>query len=69
MRIVAGEFKGRVIDAPKGHDTRPTGDRVRESMMSAVSSRLGGFSGETVLDLATPAPSKKTDAGAPKTAK
>lgn len=50
MRIVAGEFKGRVIDAPKGRDTRPTGDRVRESMMSAVSSRLGGFVGETVLD-------------------
>ena len=50
VRIVAGEFKGRVIEAPKGRDTRPTGDRVRESMMSAISSRLGGFAGETVLD-------------------
>ncbi|MDP9491240.1 MAG: RsmD family RNA methyltransferase, partial [Actinomycetota bacterium] len=29
MRIIAGEKRGAKIFAPKGHDTRPTGDRVR----------------------------------------
>lgn len=50
MRIVSGEFKGRSIAAPKGRETRPTGDRVRESIMSAVMSRLGGFAGVSALD-------------------
>ena len=43
MRIIAGEFKGRTIKAPKGDGTRPTTDRVRESLMSAVNSACGGF--------------------------
>ncbi|MVN40039.1 RsmD family RNA methyltransferase, partial [Gordonibacter urolithinfaciens] len=50
MRIIAGEFKGRTIKAPKGDGTRPTTDRVRESLMSAVNSACGGFEGATVLD-------------------
>ena len=41
MRIIAGEFKGRTIKAPKGDGTRPTTDRVRESLMSAVNSACG----------------------------
>lgn len=50
MRIVAGEFKGRVIDSPSEKTTRPTTDRVRESMFSAIFSQLGTFEGITVLD-------------------
>lgn len=50
MRIIAGEYRGRVLDAPSGRDTRPTTDRVRESIMSSVFSALGGFEGMRVLD-------------------
>lgn len=50
MRIIAGEFRGRRLDAPKGDGTRPTTDRVRESLMSAVHSARGGFEGARVLD-------------------
>lgn len=50
MRIIAGEFKGRSIKAPKGEGTRPTTDRVREALMSAVASARGGFEGAVVLD-------------------
>lgn len=50
MRIIAGEMRGRRIDAPEGVLTRPTTDRVRESLMSAIVSRRGGFSGACVLD-------------------
>lgn len=50
MRIIAGEYRGRVLEAPGGRDTRPTTDRVRESIMSSVFSALGGFEGARVLD-------------------
>lgn len=50
MRIIAGEFRGRPIEAPKGRDTRPTTDRVRESLMSMVYSARGGFEDARVLD-------------------
>ena len=51
MRIVAGEFKGRSIVAPKGRSTRPTSDRVREGLFSALTSRLGADLGcGAVLD-------------------
>lgn len=50
MRIIAGEYRGRVLEAPSGRDTRPTTDRVRESIMSSVFSALGGFDGVRVLD-------------------
>ena len=50
MRIVAGEFKGRSIDAPAGEDTRPTTDRVREALMSSLYSQLGGFEDQCILD-------------------
>ena len=48
MRIIAGEFKGRRIDAPKGSDTRPTLDRVKESLFGIIQFELYG---RTVLDL------------------
>lgn len=50
VRIIAGEYRGRKLFAPKGDATRPTTDRVRESMMSALASRLDGFEGAIVLD-------------------
>ncbi|MEM1381067.1 MAG: 16S rRNA (guanine(966)-N(2))-methyltransferase RsmD [Pseudomonadota bacterium] len=36
MRIVGGTFKGRTIAAPKGPNTRPTTDRVRESLFNIL---------------------------------
>ena len=47
MRIVAGNFKGRRLQAPRGASTRPTADRVREALFSI----LGTLDGERVLDL------------------
>ena len=48
MRIVAGEWGGRRIQAPPGRGTRPTTDRVREAWMSTVAPVLAGA---RVLDL------------------
>lgn len=50
MRIIAGQFKGRNLRAPKGTGTRPTTDRVKESLMSALMSAYGPFEGTHVLD-------------------
>lgn len=50
MRIIAGEHRGRVLKAPKGDGTRPTTDRVRESLMSMLASARGGFECAVVLD-------------------
>lgn len=50
MRIIAGQHRGRRLQAPKGHTTRPTTDRVRESLMSALASARGGFEDAVVLD-------------------
>ena len=38
MRVVAGELRGRRIDAPPGTDTRPTTDKVREATFNALGS-------------------------------
>lgn len=50
MRIIAGEHKGRRLEAPKGDNTRPTTDRAREALMSALMSARGGLEGAVVLD-------------------
>jgi 16S rRNA (guanine966-N2)-methyltransferase len=47
VRVVAGEFRGRRLAAPRGVRTRPTADRVREALFSM----LGDVSGARVLDL------------------
>jgi 16S rRNA (guanine966-N2)-methyltransferase len=47
MRIIAGTHRGHTIYAPKGHDTRPTSDRVRENVFNI----LGAVDGAVVLDL------------------
>ena len=51
MRIVAGEWRGRKLVAPKGEATRPTGDRTRETLCSMLASRLGSFEELAVADL------------------
>lgn len=47
MRIIAGTRKGHTIHAPRGVDTRPTSDRVRENVFNLV----GPLDGAAVLDL------------------
>jgi 16S rRNA (guanine966-N2)-methyltransferase len=51
MRIIAGEWRGRKLAAPEGSSTRPTGDRVRETLFSMLASRIGTFEGLRVADL------------------
>lgn len=49
MRIISGLARGRKILSPNGYDTtRPTLDRVKESMFNIIQSRIYG---STVLDL------------------
>lgn len=48
MRIVAGQWRGRRIEAPPGRDVRPTLDRVREAWMSILQKELAG---SRVVDL------------------
>jgi 16S rRNA (guanine966-N2)-methyltransferase len=48
MRVIAGELKGRRLVAPRGWKVRPTSDRVREAIFSALGDRVGGA---RVLDL------------------
>jgi len=47
VRVVAGRLGGRRLRAPRGRDTRPTSDRVREALFSM----LGPLEGARVLDL------------------
>ncbi len=51
MRIIAGEWRGRKLTAPKGEATRPTADRTRETLFNMLASRLGSFDGLMVADL------------------
>ena len=51
MRIIAGAWRGRLIEAPPGQVTRPTADRVRETLFSMLASRLGSFEDLRVADL------------------
>ncbi len=40
LRIISGEFKGRLIDAPQTELTRPTTDRVRESIFNYLANQI-----------------------------
>jgi 16S rRNA (guanine966-N2)-methyltransferase len=51
MRIIAGRWRGRPLDAPPGNITRPTSDRAREGLFSMLASRLGSFEDLQVADL------------------
>ena len=48
MRIIAGEARGRQIEAPSGRHTRPTLDRVRENIFNMLQNDIPG---SRVLDL------------------
>jgi 16S rRNA (guanine966-N2)-methyltransferase len=48
MRVIAGELKGQRLVAPRGWKVRPTSDRVREAIFSALGDRVEGA---LVLDL------------------
>src|SRR5271165_1423599 len=53
MRIVGGRFRGRAIKAPDGSLTRPTSDKVRESLFNILNHGIEEFDleGARVLDL------------------
>lgn len=50
-RIIGGAAGGRRIQTPRGASTRPTSDRVREALFSAVESWCGSLHGLRFLDL------------------
>jgi 16S rRNA (guanine(966)-N(2))-methyltransferase RsmD len=48
VRIIAGTFRSRTLEAPAGLATRPTSDRLRETLFNVLAARIGGAA---VLDL------------------
>lgn len=42
MRVIAGLYRSRPLTAPKGLDTRPTYDRLRETLFNVLAPRLAG---------------------------
>lgn len=53
MRVVAGRFRGRALQAPDDMKIRPTSDRVRESLFNILAHGVEDFSlnGARVIDL------------------
>ena len=52
MRIIAGRFKGRSLQSPSGLATRPTSDRLRETLFNVLSHGYDDpITGARVLDL------------------
>ncbi|MBO4635883.1 MAG: 16S rRNA (guanine(966)-N(2))-methyltransferase RsmD [Clostridiales bacterium] len=39
-RVVTGEFRGTILNAPKGDNTRPTTDKVKEAVFSMIQMRV-----------------------------
>ena len=50
-RIIGGSAGGRRLKTPPGEGTRPTSDRVREALFSAIEAYLGTLAGHSFLDL------------------
>ncbi|MGC1463481.1 MAG: 16S rRNA (guanine(966)-N(2))-methyltransferase RsmD [Terracidiphilus sp.] len=44
MRIIAGTFRSRALDAPPGLATRPSSDRLRETLFNVLAPRIEGAS-------------------------
>jgi 16S rRNA (guanine(966)-N(2))-methyltransferase RsmD len=42
MRVIAGEYRSRILQAPKGMETRPTSDRLRETLFNVLQPRIAG---------------------------
>ena len=54
MRIIGGEFRSRRLEAPRGWETRPTSDRLRETLFNVLQPREAGArftAGARFLDL------------------
>ena len=53
MRIIGGKFRGQILAAPSGRNTRPTADRVREAIFNILSHGTPAVTieGARVLDL------------------
>src|ERR1700761_5744115 len=42
MRGIAGEFRSRQLQAPRGMTTRPTSDKLRETLFNVLGPRVAG---------------------------
>src|SRR6185369_3227534 len=42
MRVIAGRFRSRMLTAPRGMKTRPTSDRLRETLFNVLAPRIEG---------------------------
>src|ERR1700754_1126627 len=42
MRVIAGKFRSRALEAPRGMKTRPTSDRLRETLFNVIAPRVEG---------------------------
>ncbi|MRR57600.1 MAG: 16S rRNA (guanine(966)-N(2))-methyltransferase RsmD [Deltaproteobacteria bacterium] len=51
MRIVGGSAGGRKLLTPRGLDTRPTSDKVKEALFSILAGMMGPLDGCAVLDV------------------
>ncbi|HUD22817.1 MAG TPA: 16S rRNA (guanine(966)-N(2))-methyltransferase RsmD [Acidobacteriaceae bacterium] len=43
MRVIAGSFRSRQLIAPRGSGTRPTSDRLRETLFNILAPRVAGY--------------------------
>ena len=50
MRIITGKAKGLLLKTPKGLSTRPTSDRIKESVFSILNGMID-FEDKVILDL------------------
>src|SRR5207253_2282257 len=42
VRIIAGQYRGRKLKSPPSLNTRPTSDRLRETLFNVLAPRIGG---------------------------
>jgi 16S rRNA (guanine966-N2)-methyltransferase len=42
MRVIGGRFRSRMLTAPRGTNTRPTSDRLRETIFNVIAPRIEG---------------------------
>lgn len=51
MRVIAGTARGRTLKTPQDNRIRPTADRIKEALFSAIISRVDNLDGFSVLDI------------------
>src|SRR3981189_2478282 len=68
MRVIGGTYRSRRLTAPRGLATRPTSDRLRETLFNVLAPRIEGavfadlYAGAVVGRVATPWDSRHTAA-------